>query len=145
MLMHAAHEPTIEAVKHQPALARYAADWGRRGDLGVVALVPGHAVGAAWLRVWTAADHGFGYVNDATPELVLAVLPTYRGNGVGTRLLMTVLHMAAQQFATVSLNVRATNPVVRLYERAGFRKVDGSELINRTGGVSFTMLKPLRR
>jgi ribosomal protein S18 acetylase RimI-like enzyme len=145
MLMHAAHEQTVEAVRRQPELARYAAGWGRRGDAGVVAMSQGQAAGAAWLRLWVGSDKGFGYFDDATPELAMAVLPAYRGHGVGTRLLAMVLDESAGEYPAISLNVRATNPAVRLYRRAGFAKVDGSEIINRTGGVSFTMIITLPR
>lgn len=140
MLMHASHEPTLESVKAQPYLARYAADWGCVGDLGFTALVSGVPVGAAWLRLWLGAGKGFGYVNDATPELALSVLPQYRGKGLGTRLLAQVLAAARGLYPAVSLNVRADNPAVRLYQRAGFIKVEGSEIINRTGGMSFNMI-----
>jgi ribosomal protein S18 acetylase RimI-like enzyme len=44
-------------------------------------------------------------------------------------------------FPAVSLNVRANNPVVTMYRRAGFTKILGSEVINRTGGLSFNMLQ----
>ena len=37
MLRYAAHESTIESVRNQPGLARYAANWGRVGDLGCIA------------------------------------------------------------------------------------------------------------
>jgi hypothetical protein len=40
----------------------------------------------------------------------------------------------------VSLSVRADNPARRLYERAGFRPVAGSDVTNRVGGTSLTMV-----
>ena len=70
----------------------------------------------------------------------MAVLPNCRGQGIGTRLLMQVLEVAKDRFPAVSLNVRGDNSVVRLYERAGFIKVPGSDIINRAGGVSFNMV-----
>ena len=143
MLMHASHEPTLESVKSQPALARYAAGWGRIGDAGWAGFVSGVPVGAAWWRLWSAAEKGFGYIDDATPELAMSVLPQYRGEGLGTLLLAQVLAAAKGLYPALSLNVRADNPVVRLYQRVGFVKVEGSEIINRTGGISFTMISRL--
>lgn len=141
MLMYAAHEPSLEAVQQQPCLARYASDWGRAGDMGFAAYVETEAVGAAWLRLWATDDRGFGYVDDPIPELAMAVCPNYRGKGVGTALLTHVLEAAQAQFPAVSLNVRATNPALNLYQRLGFVKVAGSEAVNRVGGISFNMVK----
>ena len=145
MLMHASHEPTLESVKAQPYLARYAAGWGRVGDSGIVVFVSGVPVGAAWLRLWSDADKGFGYIDDATPELAMAVLPQYRYHGLGTQLLSRVLAAAKGFHSAVSLNVRANSHAVRLYQRVGFVKVAGSEIVNRTGGVSFNMINRLER
>ncbi|MBV9467962.1 MAG: GNAT family N-acetyltransferase [Abitibacteriaceae bacterium] len=144
MLQCAAHETTPEAVQ-QPVLARYATGWGRAGDMGVKALAADEAMGAAWLRLWHGHNRGFGYVADAIPELAIAVLPQYQGRGIGTALLEHLLYTARAEFKAVSLNVRADNPAVRLYERMGFRSVPGSEIINRTGGLSFNMICHLRR
>jgi GNAT superfamily N-acetyltransferase len=98
------------------------------------------AIGAAWLRLWSGDDRGFGYLDDAIPELAIAVLPAYRGQGAGTTLLSHVLNTARGLFPAVCLSVRADNPVVHLYRRIGFVKVEGSEVTNRTGGTSFTMV-----
>ena len=139
MLRYAAHKPSLESVQKQPSLARYASGWGRVGDFGCVAESNTVAMGAAWLRLWEE-EKGFGHVSDAIPELAIAVLPDYRGQGIGTQLLMQVLEVAKGHFGAVSLSVRADNPVVRLYERSGFIKVSGSEIVNRTGEVSFNMV-----
>ena len=142
MLRYASHEPSIESVRKQPYLARYAIDWGRVGDLGCIAQNELH-IGMSWLRLWQEADKGYGYVSDTIPELAIAVLPDYRGQGVGTDLLVRILEMAKARFSAVSLSVRADNPVVRLYERTGFIKVSGSEIINRSV-VSYNMLKEFK-
>ena len=140
MLQYASHERSLDSVQNQPHLARYASAWGRVGDIGCVATQGAAAIGAVWLRLWVEEDKGFGYVSDEIPELAIAVLPDFRGQGIGTRLLMQVLEKAKGRFPAVSLNVRGDNGAVRLYERAGFIKVPGSEMINRTGGVSFNMV-----
>lgn len=141
MLQYASHESSLDSVQKQPYLTRYASGWGRVGDVGCVATKDTASIGAAWLRLWLEEEKGFGYVNDAIPELAMAVLPDCRGQGVGTQLLMQVLEVAKGRFPAVSLNVRADNPVVRLYERAGFITVSGSEIVNRTGGISFNMVR----
>ncbi len=141
MLRYAAHEPSLESIQKQPSLACYASGWGRVGDVGCVAESDTASVGAAWLRLWLEEEKGFCYVSDTIPELAIAVLPDYRGQGIGTQLLMQVLEVAKGHFGTVSLSVRADNPVVKLYERAGFIKVPGSEVVNRIGEVSFNMVR----
>lgn len=140
MLMYAAQEPSLEAVQTQSCLTHYIEQWGRAGDMGAVAESSEKAIGAAWLRLWTGDDQGFGYVADAIPELAMAVIPTHRGQGIGTELLIQVLKAAQPVYPAVSLNVRSNNPALRLYERVGFTKVGGSEMRNRAGGTSFTML-----
>jgi ribosomal protein S18 acetylase RimI-like enzyme len=81
------------------------------GDLGYVASNTS-PIGAAWLRLWLGEDKGFGYVKDEIPELAIAVLPDYRGQGMGARLLTQILGTAKINYPAVSLSVRANNPVV---------------------------------
>lgn len=140
MLSYAAQQPSIASTRELPILARYAANWGRTGDLGYVATLNDISIGAAWLRLWVGADKGFGYVSDEIPELGLAVSLDYRGSGIGTQLLTQLLAMAREKFPAVSLSVRSDNPVVRLYERSGFVKVTDSDHPNRADTTSFTML-----
>ena len=140
MLRYASHESSVKSVRKQPALARYASGWGRVGDVGCIAEQDIFALGIAWLRLWLGEDKGYGYISDRIRELAIAVLPDYRGQGIGSHLLGQILVMAQDRFPAVSLSVRADNPVVRLYERSGFVKVPGSEVVNRTGTVSFSMV-----
>jgi GNAT superfamily N-acetyltransferase len=117
--------PPPRTIIDDPALARYVRGWGRQGDFGFAAelVPPARPLGACWLRLWSEGERGYGYVDDATPELTLAVWPTHRAQGIGTRLLNAALARAAQEFPAVSLSVTSTNPAVRLYERSGFRRV----------------------
>jgi ribosomal protein S18 acetylase RimI-like enzyme len=119
--------PPPRAIVHEPGIAHYVAGWGRPGDLGVVAidLDTQKAAGAAWLRLLQGDNRGYGYVDDATPELTIAVLPAYRGRGVGTQLLKELLKMAAPHYHAISLSVWKENPARRLYERLGFVAVQG--------------------
>ncbi len=139
-LMYAAHETSLESVQQQSYLARYAHNWGRKGDIGYVAHQDDRAIGAVWLRLWCDEERGFGYVDNIIPELAMAVLPSYRRLGVGSRLLLHLIDSAQIAFPGICLNVRADNPVVSLYQRVGFIKIAGSEAVNRTGGISFNML-----
>jgi hypothetical protein len=44
------------------------------------------------------------------------------------------------RFEAVSLRVRGSNVAVRLYERVRFIKIPGSDILNRTGEISFNMI-----
>jgi ribosomal protein S18 acetylase RimI-like enzyme len=151
MLYEAAHmeeagEP-VEAATHNPALARYVANWGHEHeDVGYISLDPdtGQMVAAAWFRLLHGVNKGYGYVSDKVPELAIGARPAYRGQGAGTTLMEALIQHARGTYAGLSLSVRDTNPAVRLYERLGFECVLGSEVLNRVGGYSFTMVLKLK-
>jgi len=131
----------VAALRARPELARYVEGWGKRTDLGVIT-VDGDTrepVGAAWLRLLTGEAKGYGYVDDDTPELAIAVLSGHRGRGLGGRMLGELLDAASSLFAVVSLSVQADNPALRLYERTGFRVAVKSETGEPTAGGSVTM------
>ena len=106
-------------------VSRYVRGWGRPGDTAVVALDGGFPVGAAWYRVFSADEPGYGFVDEQTPELAIAVVPSQRGKGVGEQLLLALLERAREAGHTsLSLSVEPGNPARKLYERHGFRVVD---------------------
>ena len=140
MLAEAAQENSVRAVAENPGTAKYVEGWGRDGDLGVVAVAAsGEPLGAAWLRMLRGENAGYGFVDDKTPELAIAVRPGARGAGVGARLISHLLQAAKSRYRVVSLSVRSDNPAFHLYERMGFRPVEGSHRTNRAGGTSIAM------
>ncbi len=132
-------EPFPREVLSRPEVLRYVEGWGRAGDMGFVAVDrgSGEPVGAVWLRLLAGDEKGYGYVDDETPELGMAVLPAYRGRGIGSGLLKHLLESAVPVYRKVCLSVSADNPALRLYERAGFEHAGGD-------GSSVTMVKRLR-
>ena len=68
-------------------VSRYVEGWGRPGDTAVIALEDGFPVGAAWFRLFQRAEPGYGFVDESTPELAIAVVPSKRGHGIGDELL----------------------------------------------------------
>ena len=103
---------------------RYVAGWGRPGDAGVIALDLGFPVGAAWYRLFRRDAPGYGFVDEETPELTIAVVPSRRGRGFGEQLLSALLDRARSEgYRDVSLSVERDSPALKLYERFGFRGV----------------------
>ena len=103
-------------------LTRYVHAWGRDGDRALIAHDDFHSAGAAWYRLYTEREPGFGFVDERTPELTIGVVPSRRGKGIGSELLDALLDRArADGFGRISLSVEKTNPAVHLYETRGFR------------------------
>jgi GNAT superfamily N-acetyltransferase len=106
-------------------VSRYVRGWGRPGDTAVIALDGGFPVGAAWFRVFKADEPGYGFIDEQTPELAIAVVPSQRGKGVGEQLLLALIERAREAgFSSLSLSVEPGNPARKLYERHGFQVVD---------------------
>ena len=88
---------------------RYVQNWGRPGDAGVIAFEGRNVYGAAWYRLFSADEPGFGFVDEETPELTVAVVPSRRGHGAGAELLDALLGSAREDgFARISLSAAAT-------------------------------------
>jgi GNAT superfamily N-acetyltransferase len=120
MLRHAYHWRLAEDTERP--VYRYVRNWGRRGDAGVLALEGPHPYGAAWYRLFTEDEPGFGFVDERTPELTIAVVPSHRGKGAGKELLEALLDRArADGYDTVSLSTDRDQ--AGWYERFGFETV----------------------
>jgi ribosomal protein S18 acetylase RimI-like enzyme len=52
----------------------------------------------------------------------IALLPAFRGRGIGTGLLGTLIAEAEGSARTLSIHVEANNPARALYDRLGFRR-----------------------
>lgn len=137
MLHHAFYRRERARKGEEEPAYRYVIGWGRPGDAGVVGLDDGFPVGAAWYRLFTADEPGYGFVDERTPELAIAVVPSRRGRGYGAELLRALLARAREErYGSISLSVDRDNPARTLYERHGFRVVG-------EGGNACTMLAQL--
>jgi GNAT superfamily N-acetyltransferase len=124
MLRHAYHWRIAEDVERP--VYRYVQNWGRPGDAGVIAMDGPHAYGAAWYRLFTQEEPGFGFVDEQTPEVTIAVVPSRRGKGAGKELLEALLSRArAEGYHTVSLS--ADRGQTAYYERFGFHPLREDE------------------
>ena len=76
-----------------------------------VVLVDGDAAGRLYVARW---PRDIRIVD-------IALMPAYRGRGVGTRILRGLQEEAAGSNRTLSIHVERMNPALSLYERLGFR------------------------
>ena len=105
-------------------MQRYVERWGRPGDTALIAIQDFQRVGAAWYRLFSADNPGYGFVDEETPELSIAIVPSKRGTGLGSELLDALLARArADGYHAISLSVEEDSPAVGLYERHGFARV----------------------
>ena len=75
---------------------------------------------------WDGAPAGRLYVarwSDEIRIMDIALLPEFRGRGIGTRLLRGLLDEAAHARRRLSIHVEKHNPALRLYARLGFSPV----------------------
>jgi GNAT superfamily N-acetyltransferase len=122
MLRHAYYARWVD--DEATPLSRYVDAWGRRGDTALIAIEDYQPVAAAWFRLFPVRQPGYGFVDEETPELTIAVVPSRRGHGLGAELLEALLAEARRQgFNRMSLSVEPDNPALRLYEQRGFSKV----------------------
>jgi GNAT superfamily N-acetyltransferase len=129
--------PKLSEFLNNPDFQKHLKDWGREGDIAVIAEANGTPIGAAWYRFWSTDNHSYGFIDPATPELGIAVIFGYRSKGVGRRLLQKLMDVARLHNArSMSLSVDPHNFALRLYESEEFVKVGES-------GTSWTMMRKL--
>ena len=138
MLHHAFYWREAGSAEEEPTY-RYVYNWGRPGDAGVIALDEGFPVGAAWYRLFEADNPGYGFVDEETPELSIAIVPSKRGTGLGSELLEALLARAREDgHESLTLAVDRGNPAIRLYERFGFdeARTEGSTVVMQAAVAS---------
>jgi ribosomal protein S18 acetylase RimI-like enzyme len=83
-----------------------------------VILVGGQPAGRLYVARWPAEIR----------IVDIALLPEFRGAGVGSRLLAELLAEADQAGKPVSIHVEKLNPALRLYQRLGFARAADREV-----------------
>lgn len=113
------------AVLERPEIRIYAENWGRAGDVGVVAELDGaeSPAGVCWMRP-VPKDLGSAYVDDETPQLGIAFQPPFQQQGLGRPLLLAGLDAARHAgYKQVALTVHPENAACSLYKRFGFEVI----------------------
>lgn len=108
---------------NSPSIKKYYEDWGRKGDTALIAIDKNNrAVGAVWYRLFDESNKGYGYVDNRTPELGIAVTQEARGLGIGTLLMKKITQQATDNgYKSISLSVDPENTsAVHIYRQLGF-------------------------
>lgn len=122
-------EPPPRSIIEQDDLQVYVRGFGDDPhDHCLVAEVDGKIAGAVWVRIMD----DYGHVDDQTPSLAISLYPEYRGQGIGTQLLLQMMDLLRKEkYAQVSLSVQKENYALRMYQKAGFKIVEdrGEEVL----------------
>ncbi|MGB5818894.1 MAG: GNAT family N-acetyltransferase [Saonia sp.] len=133
------NEPPFDRnIVDTPELSKYISQWGRQeNDVALVAEKEGVLIGAIWGRTFKPPRTGYGFVNETTPELTMALKNAYRNQGIGSRLLDGIAkYYSKKGISALSLSVDKQNAARRLYERKGF-------LFFADVGTAVTLMKVL--
>lgn len=115
-------EPPAKEIVEQPELKIYYENFGSgSADHCLVVEDDGRVVGAVWTRIM----NDYGHVDDATPSFAISLYKDYRGQGIGTQLMLEMLEFLKKQgYRKASLAVQKANYAVRMYKKVGFKTVD---------------------
>lgn len=112
-------------IVEKPELRVYTDDFGnRKGDNCLVADFGGKVVGAVWTRIMNDCGH----VDNETPSFAISLFKEYRGQGIGSQLMVRMLELLKWQgYEKASLAVQKANYAVKMYESVGFKTVDEND------------------
>ncbi len=130
-----------------PSLGVYEEFYGlTTKDLGVYALVDKSVGGAIWTRLLKKEDDSSAFVDEKTPVLSMAVIPSLRNQGVGTLMMNQFLQEAAAVYEQISTHVLIDSKAIKFYEKFGFEKLEGSEEKSCVDGARLMiMIKKLEK
>ncbi|CAO1653894.1 Ribosomal protein S18 acetylase RimI-like enzyme [Salinibacterium sp. NYA9b] len=118
---------TFDDLDQSKDLAHYYSDFPREDDFGMLDETDGVARAVAWLVFFPAEHPGYGFVDEATPELSITTFEGFRGQGIGSALLeQLIAEAAARGVPGISLSVEDGNHALALYSRLGFQAVGRS-------------------
>ncbi|MBP1994583.1 GNAT family N-acetyltransferase [Paenibacillus eucommiae] len=127
-------KPSKRELLEAPSIRKYNEHWGRRGDRALLAWSENKPVGAIWYRLFDETNKGYGFIDNETPELGIALREDFRKIGIGDLLLKEMIQQAKLDgYKQLSLSVNPDNlSAVRLYGKHGFEYCGMS-------GTSWTM------
>jgi ribosomal protein S18 acetylase RimI-like enzyme len=118
-------DPPDRSNIEQPELALYYEGFGNgKADHCIVAEDSGKVIGAVWTRIMD----DYGHVDDATPSFAISLYKEYRGQGIGSQLMVKMLELLKWQgYEKASLAVQKANYAVKMYVNVGFKTVDKND------------------
>lgn len=118
-------EPPPRSIIENADIQVYIKDFGSsEHDRCFVAEAGGRVVGAVWVRIMD----DYGHVDDETPSFAISLYKEYRGHGIGTALMRTMLAALRESgYRQASLAVQKANYAVRMYLSVGFETVDEND------------------
>ena len=130
--------PFPKEIIRRPKLAKYIKNWGSYSfDQAIVAASGDQLVGAVWGRLFSVEHPGYGFIDERTPEITIAIKPAFRGQAIGT-LLLHAIEIPYQELGVtaLSLSVDQLSPAIPLYLRCGYQ-------IHAEEGTAYTMRKAI--
>ena len=114
--------PPPKDIIRNEELQVYVKEFGtRKDDKCFVAEVDNSIVGAVWVRIM----NDYGHIDNDTPSFAISLYKDYRGYGIGTELMKTMLkYLKKSKYKQCSLAVQKANYAVKMYLNVGFEIVD---------------------
>lgn len=127
-------EPPPRSIIKTPQLQVYVSGFGsQKHDRALVAEIEGKIAGAVWVRMM----NDYGHVDNNTPSLAISLHQEYRGRGIGTAMMRSMLELLKENgYKQVSLSVQKSNYAVELYRKLGFKVIGENE-------EEYVMVNPL--
>lgn len=117
-------KPPREIINNEE-LQVYIKDFGTdKNDNCLVAEYDNKIVGACWTRIM----NDYGHIDNDTPSFAISLYEEYRGKGIGTKLMETMLKLLKEKsYQKTSLSVQKNNYAVKMYKNVGFRIIGENE------------------
>jgi ribosomal protein S18 acetylase RimI-like enzyme len=131
--------PFPKSILDHPDLSKYIDNWGTiSNDLALIAVLKEELIGAIWGRTFSSHKAGFGFVDENTHEISMAVKEKFRNQGIGSKLIDEISKIYfSKGFKSISLSVEKRNRAKSLYVRKEF-------IIAEDKGADVTMKKVLQ-
>lgn len=117
-------KPPREIINNEE-LQVYIKEFGNdKNDNCIVAEYDNKIVGACWTRIM----NDYGHIDNDTPSFAISLYEEYRGKGIGTKLMKTMLKLLKEKgYKKASLSVQKNNYAGKMYKNVGFKIIDEKE------------------